>query len=252
MCLHYLNPLWRFFYYIISNSILLIVKLIELLFLLYTYIKNNGLRPSLGHLIILFLGRLDYYINYYLGYLRICLYCNRFLSFDEYNRYISYDTFIHSSRNNLIELIRVRSELIRRLQGRVSQDIYIIGHSNPRWNSPQHGRHILSLQVTNRYRLHAVNLNGQIRTIVALYVASGNTQAQRTLLVQLLNADRQLSRVNPNYISEFLPLFNELFVLEQTRSRIFVEDSSNDFNNFIVFYIYEDGHIRPLYTWFFH
>jgi len=71
-------------------------------------------------------------------------------------------------------------------------------------------------------------------------------------LVQLLNADRQLSRVNPNYISEFLPLFNELFVLEQTRSRIFVEDSSNDFNNFIVFYIYEDGHIRPLYTWFFH
>jgi NADH-ubiquinone oxidoreductase chain 5 len=252
MCLHYLNPLWRFFYYIISNSILLIVKLIELLFLLYTYIKNNGLRPSLGHLIILFLGRLDYYINYYLGYLRICLYCNRFLSFDEYNRYISYDTFIHSSINNLIELIRVRSELIRRLQGRVSQDIYIISHSNPRWNSPQHGRHILSLQVTNRYRLHAVNLNGQIRTIVALYVASGNTQAQRTLLVQLLNADRQLSRVNPNYISEFLPLFNELFVLEQTLSRIFVEDSSNDFNNFIVFFIYEDGHIRPLYTWFFH
>lgn len=151
----------------------------------------------------------------------------------------------------MTELIRVRTRLIRRFQRSVSHDLYIIAHSNPRWNSRIHGRHILSFQVSNRYRLRAVNLNGQCRRIVALYLESGNTQNQRVLLVQLINADRWLSSINPNFISEFLPLFNELFVLEQTRCSLHVERISHDFNNFIVLHVYEDGHIEYRYTWAF-
>ena len=277
-CLSSLNPLGRLLYYIISNSLWLIIKLIELLFLfgtyiinnfyllytyiinnglrihhsfLYTYIRNNGLRPSLRHFIIWCLSKLDHYIIFSLQYPRICLYCNRFLSFYEYNRYITYINHINNSLDNLRELITARRELIRHLEERVSQNLYIIAHSNPRWNSRIHGRHILSLQVTNRYRLDAVNLNGQVRIIVALYVSLGNTEAQRTLLVQLLSADRRISRINPNYISEFEPLLYQLFLLEQTRSRIFSE-GSDDFNNFIVLHVYENGHIQYRYTWAFH
>jgi hypothetical protein len=153
----------------------------------------------------------------------------------------------------LTELIRVRTRLVRRLQRSVSaHDLYIIAHSNPRWNSRIHGRHILSLQVSNRYRLRAVNLNGQCRRIVALYLEAANTQDQRLLLLQLINADRWLSRINPNFISEFLPLYDELFVLEQTRCGLYVEHISNDFNNFIVLHVYEDGHIEYIYRWAFH
>lgn len=86
---------------------------------------------------------------------------------------------------------------------------------------------------------------------MALYVSLGNTEAQRTLLVQLLSADRRISRINPNYISEFEPLLYQLFLLEQTRSRIFSE-GSDDFNNFIVLHVYENGHIQYRYTWAFH
>lgn len=130
----------------------------------------------------------------------------------------------------------------------MSQDIYIIAHSNPRWNSRIHGRHRLSIQVSNRYRLRAINLDGECRRIVALYLESTNNEDQRRLLVNIINIDRWLSRINSNFISEFLPLYDELFVLEQTRCSIYVEDISDDFNNFIVVHVYEDGHIEYLYT----
>jgi hypothetical protein len=129
----------------------------------------------------------------------------------------------------------------------VTDDIYIISHANPRWNSIQ-GRHILTLQVSNRYRLRTVNLQGQCRVRATLYIESGNTDDQRRLLVNLKNIDRWLSRINTNYISEFEPLLHELFVLEQTRCHIFRE-VSYDFNNFIVVFIYENGHIEYRYTW---
>ena len=247
--LHSLYPWLRYLNNIISNSVLLIIQLIELLFFLYSHILSNGIRRSLADLIIWYIGILYYYTDY----LRICLYCNRFLRFDIYNQYARYDNYIHNCIPDLTELIPVRTILIRRLQRSLSPDnLYIIGHSNPRWNSRIHGRHILSLQVSNRYRLRALNLNGQCRRIVALYLASGNTQDERVLLLQLINADRWLSSVNPNYISEFLPLHNELFVLEQTRSGLYVENLSNDFNNFIVLFVYEDDYIEYLYRWAFH
>ena len=248
MFLYYLYPWLHYLNNIIINSILLIIQLIELLFFLYTHILNNGIRRSLADLIIWYVGRYIYYIDY----LRICLYCDRFLSFDIYNQYVRYENYISNCIDDLTELIRVRTRLVRRLQRSVSHDIYIIDHANTRWNSRIHGRHILSLQVSNRYRLRTVNLNGQCRRIAALYLESANTQDQRVLLVQLLNLDRWLSSINHNFISEFLPLFDQLFVLEQTRSGLHVENISNDFNNFIVVYVYEDGHIEYLYSWAFH
>ena len=249
MFLDYLYPWLRYLNNIIINSILLIIQLIELLFFLYTHILNNGIRRSLADLIIWYIGILDYYTDY----LRICLYCNKFLRFDIYNQYVRYNNYIYNCIQDLTELIRVRTRLVRRFQRSVSpHDFYIVSHPNTRWNSRIHGRHILSIQVSNRYRLRTVNLNGQCRRIVALYLESSNTQNERILLLQLINADRWLSSINPNFISVFLPLYNELFVLEQTRSGIFVENISNDFNNFIVVHVYEDGHIEYLYRWAFH
>jgi hypothetical protein len=67
--------------------------------------------------------------------------------------------------------------------------IYIIGHPNPRWNNI-HGRHILTLQVSNGYRLRTVNLQGQCRVIATLFTESANTDDQRILLVNLINVDR--------------------------------------------------------------
>jgi len=52
MYLHYLYYPLRFLSRIISNSILLIIRLIELLFFLYTHILNNGMRRSLADFLI--------------------------------------------------------------------------------------------------------------------------------------------------------------------------------------------------------
>jgi hypothetical protein len=243
MYLHYLYSSLRFLSRIISNSILLIIRLIELLFFLYAHMLNQGIRRSLADFFIWYIGILDYYSDY----VRICLYCNKWLSFETYDGYVRAVNYISSYLNELTELIRTRTRLITRLQRRMRDGIYIIGHPNPRWNNI-HGRHILTLQVSNGYRLRTVNLQGQCRVIATLFTESANTDDQRILLVNLINVDRWLSRINTNYISEFEPLYNELFLLEETRSRIF-GTVSYDFNNFIVVRIYDSGHIEYIYIW---
>ncbi len=142
------------------------------------------------------------YVNYYTEYLRICLYCNKWLSFETYDGYVRAVNYISSYLNELTELIRTRTRLITRLQRCINDDIYIIGHANPRWNNI-HGRHILTLQVLNRLRLRTGNLQGRYRVIATLFTESTNTNDQRILLVNLLNVDRWLSIINTNYIREF-------------------------------------------------
>jgi hypothetical protein len=52
MYLHYLYSSLRFLSRIISNSILLIIRLIELLFFLYAHMLNQGIRRSLADFLI--------------------------------------------------------------------------------------------------------------------------------------------------------------------------------------------------------
>jgi hypothetical protein len=248
MYLHYLYYPLRFLDRIIRNCLLLLIELVELLMFLCNYIRNHGVRRSLADFLIWYIGIL----NYYTGYLRICLYCSRWLPFITYEGYLDSDDYISSHLNELEELIRIKTGLISRLQRRVSNDIYICGHSNPRWNNI-HGRHMLVLQISNltRSRNTPANIERQCRIIAAIYIASGLTPDQRTLLTNLHDVDRWMLRVNPNHISDFLPLNEQLFNIELTRSRIFT-NVSNDMNNFIIVHIYEDGHIEYRFFWNFH
>jgi hypothetical protein len=151
--------------------------------------------------------------------------------------------------NELSVLIRNRNRLIRHLQRLVSNGLYICGHSDPsRDNIEGRRRHILTIQVSNRYRLRNthIQLEGRCRLIAAIYIACMNTDNQRTLLLNLNNTDRWLLFTNSNYISEYLPLYNQLFNLDLARSRVYTVPSM-DTNSFILIEVYEDGYLHYRY-----
>ncbi len=241
--LNSLNYFLRFLIKIINSSLLFIIYLIELLLYIFSNIANNGVRITLFNF---FRWLIDRFI-FYIGYLRICLYCNKWLSFYQYNIYVFRVNYVSSHLNEVIELHRNMSLLVWALSDRVSNDIFIVGHAEILLNNV-HGNHILTLQISTRIRWMYTrqSMDRRCRIIAALYAESGLTPDQRVLLANMIYLERWMLLVNPNYISEFFPLNTQIFELQRDRGRI-RGNANNNINEFMFVDVYDDGYVLYRY-----